>query len=151
MFLLSSKAGGVGLNLVCASRLIMFDINWNPATDRQAMARVWRDGQKRTGMIYRLISTDTIEEQIYQRQLLKNDLSLTVVDNLDISKSFSADELKLLFSFSHSETCHTYKLMHANGSAHTSRHLHPPFRSIGKIDPVLVACCSHISFMFHNQ
>jgi SNF2 family DNA or RNA helicase len=49
----------------------MFDINWNPATDRQAMARVWRDGQKRTGMIYRLISTDTIEEQIYQRQLLK--------------------------------------------------------------------------------
>lgn len=43
-FLLSSKAGGTGLNLVGANRLILFDSDWNPATDRQAMARVWRDG-----------------------------------------------------------------------------------------------------------
>lgn len=53
IFLLSSKAGGVGLNLIGASRLVMYDIDWNPANDLQAMARIWRDGQKRTVHIYR--------------------------------------------------------------------------------------------------
>lgn len=45
--MLSSKAGGCGLNLIGANRLIMFDPDWNPANDDQAMARVWRDGQKK--------------------------------------------------------------------------------------------------------
>ncbi len=53
IFLLSSKAGGVGLNLIGASRLILYDIDWNPANDMQAMARIWREGQKRTVHIYR--------------------------------------------------------------------------------------------------
>ena len=47
MFMLSSKAGGCGLNLIGANRLVMFDPDWNPASDDQAMARVWRDGQKK--------------------------------------------------------------------------------------------------------
>ena len=45
--MLSSKAGGCGLNLIGANRLVMFDPDWNPANDDQAMARVWRDGQKK--------------------------------------------------------------------------------------------------------
>mgnify|MGYP001275360128 CR=1 FL=1 len=45
VFLLSSKAGGCGLNLVGANRLVLFDPDWNPANDKQAAARVWRDGQ----------------------------------------------------------------------------------------------------------
>ena len=45
--MLSSKAGGCGLNLIGANRLVMFDPDWNPASDDQAMARVWRDGQKK--------------------------------------------------------------------------------------------------------
>ena len=53
IFLLSAKAGGVGLNLSGASRLVLFDSDWNPASDAQAMARVWRDGQKRSVYIYR--------------------------------------------------------------------------------------------------
>lgn len=53
IFLLSAKAGGVGLNLIGASRLILFDSDWNPANDLQAMARIWRDGQKRSVYIYR--------------------------------------------------------------------------------------------------
>lgn len=53
VFLLSSRAGGVGLNLIGASRIVLYDIDWNPATDLQAMARVWRDGQTRTVHIYR--------------------------------------------------------------------------------------------------
>lgn len=56
VFMLSSKAGGCGLNLIGANRLVMFDPDWNPANDDQAMARVWRDGQKKECFIYRLIA-----------------------------------------------------------------------------------------------
>lgn len=55
VFMLSSKAGGCGLNLIGANRLVMFDPDWNPANDAQAMARVWRDGQKKLCYIYRLV------------------------------------------------------------------------------------------------
>ena len=61
MFLPSSKAGGTGLNLIGASRLVLFDIDWNPATDLQAMARVWRVRQKQHCHLYRLITMGTIE------------------------------------------------------------------------------------------
>jgi DNA repair and recombination RAD54-like protein len=56
IFMLSSKAGGCGLNLVGANRLVMFDPDWNPANDDQAMARVWRDGQKKPCFVYRFLS-----------------------------------------------------------------------------------------------
>lgn len=56
IFMLSSKAGGCGLNLIGANRLVMFDPDWNPANDEQAMARVWRDGQRKTCYIYRLLA-----------------------------------------------------------------------------------------------
>lgn len=55
VFLLSAKAGGVGLNITGASRLILFDSDWNPATDLQAVSRIWRDGQKYPVYIYRLV------------------------------------------------------------------------------------------------
>ena len=57
--MLSSKAGGCGLNLIGANRLVMFDPDWNPANDEQAMARVWRDGQKKECFIYRLLAVST--------------------------------------------------------------------------------------------
>ncbi|KAJ7372135.1 DNA repair and recombination protein rad54b [Desmophyllum pertusum] len=96
VFLLSSKAGGVGLNLIGASRLVLFDIDWNPANDIQSMARVWRDGQKNTVHIYRLLTTGTIEEKIYQRQTAKQGLSGTVADAKESVKiEFSRDELKV--------------------------------------------------------
>ena len=56
IFMLSSKAGGCGLNLIGANRLVMFDPDWNPANDEQAMARVWRDGQRKECFIYRLLA-----------------------------------------------------------------------------------------------
>lgn len=55
LFMLSSKAGGCGLNLIGANRLVMFDPDWNPANDEQAMARVWRDGQTKPVFIYRFV------------------------------------------------------------------------------------------------
>jgi hypothetical protein len=71
VFLLSSQAGGVGLNLVSANRLVLLDSAWNPALDRQALARVWRDGQRKHTYIYRLFAAHSMEEKILQRQLLK--------------------------------------------------------------------------------
>ncbi|XP_063247250.1 DNA repair and recombination protein RAD54B isoform X2 [Prinia subflava] len=113
IFLLSSKAGGVGLNLVGASHLILYDIDWNPATDIQAMARVWRDGQKHTVHIYRLLTTGSIEEKIYQRQISKQDLSGAVVDLSKTSEHthFSIEELKNLFTLHEDSSCVTHDLL----------------------------------------
>jgi len=91
VFLLSSKAGGCGLNLVGASSLIMTDPDWNPANDAQAMARVWRPGQTKKVFLYRLLCTGTIEEKIFQRQVAKLSLADTVVNsNADAEPNFSA-------------------------------------------------------------
>ncbi|XP_062987024.1 DNA repair and recombination protein RAD54B isoform X2 [Elgaria multicarinata webbii] len=113
IFLLSSKAGGVGLNLVGASHLILYDIDWNPATDIQAMARVWRDGQRRTVHIYRLLTTGTIEEKIYQRQISKQGLSGAVVDFSKGSEHirFSVEELRNLFILHEDSTSVTHDLL----------------------------------------
>lgn len=98
IFMLSSKAGGCGLNLIGANRLVMFDPDWNPANDDQAMARIWRDGQKKECFIYRLIATGTIEEKILQRQAHKKALSSCVVDKEeDVTRHFSVEDLKHLF------------------------------------------------------
>ena len=75
VFLLSSKAGGCGLNLVGANRLVLFDPDWNPASDKQAAARVWRDGQRRRTFEYRFLTAGTIEEKVFQRQLAKEGLA----------------------------------------------------------------------------
>ena len=74
LFLLSARAGGVGINLIGGSRLIMMDCEWNPAIDKQAMARIWRQGQKKPVFIYRLITSGLIEETIIRRQTLKSGL-----------------------------------------------------------------------------
>lgn len=94
VFLLSTKAGGVGLNLVGASRLVLFDLDWNPAHDIQAMARIWRDGQKKTVHIYRLLTTGSIEEKIFQRQVMKQGLCTVVKDSSSNTK-FSIEDLKV--------------------------------------------------------
>ncbi|KIJ44735.1 hypothetical protein M422DRAFT_47147 [Sphaerobolus stellatus SS14] len=113
VFLLSSKAGGCGINLIGANRLILFDPDWNPAADQQALARVWRDGQKKECFVYRFISTGTIEEKIFQRQASKQALSSCVVDDKqDAERHFSGDDLRKLFEFKEdilSDTHDTFK------------------------------------------
>ncbi|VFV35914.1 dna repair and recombination protein [Lynx pardinus] len=109
VFMLSSKAGGCGLNLIGANRLVMFDPDWNPANDEQAMARVWRDGQKKTCYIYRLLSAGTIEEKIFQRQSHKKALSSCVVDEeQDVERHFSLGELKELFTLDEASLSDTH-------------------------------------------
>ncbi|XP_072379893.1 DNA repair and recombination protein RAD54-like [Diabrotica undecimpunctata] len=105
IFMLSSKAGGCGLNLIGANRLIMFDPDWNPANDDQAMARVWRDGQQKPCYIYRFLAAGSIEEKIFQRQAHKKALSSTVVDmNEEAARHFSVAELRDLFRLEDTES-----------------------------------------------
>lgn len=70
------------------------------------MARVWRDGQKRTVHIYRLLSTGTVEEKIFQRQLRKQEVAQSVMDDeIDLARNFTGDQLKVgrpaLLRFAH--------------------------------------------------
>ncbi|KAL2349569.1 hypothetical protein Fmac_003569 [Flemingia macrophylla] len=104
VFLLSSKAGGCGLNLIGGNRLVLFDPDWNPANDKQAAARVWRDGQKKRVYIYRFLSTGTIEEKVYQRQMSKEGLQKVIqqeqTDSLVAQANFlSTEDLRDLFTF----------------------------------------------------
>ena len=109
VFLLSSKAGGCGLNLIGANRLLLFDPDWNPAADQQALARVWRDGQKKDCFVYRFIATGTIEEKIFQRQSHKQSLSSCVVDSAeDVERHFTLDSLRELFQFKPGTTSDTH-------------------------------------------
>ncbi|KAF2206302.1 hypothetical protein CERZMDRAFT_103551 [Cercospora zeae-maydis SCOH1-5] len=109
VFLLSSKAGGCGLNLIGANRLILFDPDWNPAADQQALARVWRDGQKKDCFVYRFMATGTIEEKIFQRQSHKQALSSCVVDSAeDVERHFSLDSLRELFQYRPGTTSDTH-------------------------------------------
>lgn len=113
VFLLSSKSGGMGINLIGASRLVLFDNDWNPATDLQSMSRIHRDGQKRDCFIYRIFTTGCIDEKIFQRQLMKTNLSMKFLDNSLRSKTdeFDQDDLRNLFEITHDTISNTHDLL----------------------------------------
>jgi SNF2 family DNA or RNA helicase len=71
VFLISTRAGGVGLNIVSANKVVVVDPNWNPSHDLQAQDRAYRIGQQRDVEVFRLISAGTIEEIVYARQIYK--------------------------------------------------------------------------------
>lgn len=66
-FLLSTRAGGLGINLMTADTVILFDSDWNPQADLQAMARAHRIGQSKPVSVYRLVSKETVEEEVLER------------------------------------------------------------------------------------
>jgi SNF2 family DNA or RNA helicase len=80
-FLLTNQVSGVGLNLVSADRAIIIDPDWNPANDNQSIDRIYRIGQKRDVIVYRLISCGSVEEHIYKRQVFKNSLSKATLED----------------------------------------------------------------------
>lgn len=91
-FLLSTKAGGLGINLTTADTVIIYDSDWNPQNDLQAEARAHRIGQTKVVQIYRLVTKDTIEERILERAKTKMVLDTLVVQGLNKK---SAHDLKL--------------------------------------------------------
>lgn len=93
VFLISLKAGGLGLNLTAANYVIHMDPWWNPAVEDQASDRVHRIGQKHPVTVYRLITQDTIEEKIVELHQHKRDLADTLLEGTEFSNKISADEL----------------------------------------------------------
>lgn len=87
IYLLSTRAGGLGINLTGADTCIFYDSDWNPQADIQAMARCHRIGQTKPVTIYRLVTQDTIEERILSRTLKKLYLSLKVTEECQDSTS----------------------------------------------------------------
>jgi DNA repair and recombination protein RAD54B len=114
-FLLSAKAGGVGLNLIGASRLVLFDVDWNPATDLQAMARIHRDGQKKPCYIYRFLIKGAIDEKIFQRQVTKTGLADSIVDSKKTGQQFTHEELRDLFRLDEGEACQSSEYLTGAG------------------------------------
>lgn len=93
LFLISLRAGGLGLNLTAADYVIHMDPWWNPAVEDQASDRAHRIGQQRPVTIYRLVTKNTIEDKIVKLHQQKRDLARSLLDGSDISGRISAEEL----------------------------------------------------------
>ena len=103
VFLLTTKVGGLGINLTGADRVIIYDPDWNPSTDVQARERAWRLGQKREVQIYRLMVAGTIEEKILHRQIFKTFLTNKILKDPKQRQTFQLKDLHDLFTLGHSE------------------------------------------------
>jgi DNA excision repair protein ERCC-6 len=98
VFLLTTKVGGLGVNLTGADRVLIYDPDWNPSTDVQARERAWRLGQKKEVTIYRLMTAGTIEEKIYHRQIFKQLLTNKVMKDPTQRQTFQMQDLHDLFA-----------------------------------------------------
>ncbi|CAK9823096.1 DNA excision repair protein ERCC-6 [Anthophora retusa] len=107
VFLLTTRVGGLGVNLTGANRVIIYDPDWNPATDAQARERAWRIGQNKNVTIYRLITAGTIEEKIYHRQVFKLLLSNKVLEDPRQRRLFKTSDLVELFNLNESIDGHS--------------------------------------------
>lgn len=97
VFLISLKAGGVGLNLTAADTVIHYDPWWNPAAERQATDRAHRIGQDKPVFVYKMITAGTVEEKIVAMQVKKQQLAEALFSADGKTVSISSDELQALF------------------------------------------------------
>jgi superfamily II DNA or RNA helicase len=99
LFLISLKAGGLGLNLTAAEYVFLLDPWWNPAVEAQAIDRAHRIGQSRHVFAYRLLARDTVEEKVAALQQTKRDLADAILSaDAGLIRSLGADDLEMLLS-----------------------------------------------------
>jgi len=99
LFLISLKAGGLGLNLTAAGYVFLLDPWWNPAVEAQAVDRAHRIGQTRQVFAYRLIARDTVEEKVLELQKTKRDLAAAIIgEENSLIRDLHREDLDLLLS-----------------------------------------------------
>ena len=102
VFLISTRAGGLGINLMSANIVILYDSDWNPQIDLQAMDRAHRIGQKKPVSVFRFITQNTIEEKMIEKQALKLKLDSVIIQRGRLAsktQGFSKDELKDVMNY----------------------------------------------------
>lgn len=135
IFLATTRVGGLGVNLTGANRVIIYDPDWNPATDDQAKERAWRIGQNKNVTVYRLLSAGTVEEKIYQRQIFKQFLSNKILIDPHQKNILSTTNLQGLFTLEEvncegdTETTSLFK--HTKVSLNHSKEKHDRIESKG--------------------
>jgi len=96
VFLISTRAGGLGINLMSANHVVLYDQDFNPMVDLQAMDRAHRIGQTKNVFVYKLVTKDSVEEKMLQRQTIKLKLDQMVIQqgrqNQNMGKNISKDE-----------------------------------------------------------
>ncbi|XP_072271087.1 DNA excision repair protein ERCC-6-like 2 isoform X2 [Pyxicephalus adspersus] len=142
--LVSTMAGGLGLNFVAANIVLIFDPTWNPANDLQAIDRAYRIGQCRDVKVFRLISLGTVEEMIYLRQVYKQQLHCVVVGSENAKRYFEAVQgsrehqgelfgVHNLFKLRTQGTCLTRDILEREGKVEAgirSTTMHPSQQSV---------------------
>jgi len=99
--LLTTRVGGLGVNLTGADRVVIYDPDWNPVVDEQARERAWRIGQTREVCIYRMIVSGTVEEHVLHRQLAKTFVTDKVLKDPTLHRFFSTFTLAQAFMLGH--------------------------------------------------
>ncbi|KAA0716657.1 Transcriptional regulator ATRX [Triplophysa tibetana] len=134
LFLISTRAGSLGINLVAANRVVVFDACWNPSYDIQSIFRVYRFGQNKPVSVYRFLAQGTMEQKIYERQVAKQSLSSRVLDHQQIQRHFTHSELNELYRF--------------QPDLQPSKHTQAP---LDEVLVLLLQSCGHLIVSYHQH
>ncbi|XP_065668776.1 DNA excision repair protein ERCC-6-like isoform X4 [Hydra vulgaris] len=131
VLLMTTQIGSVGITLTCADRLVIFDPSWNPGTDAQAVDRVYRIGQEKDVVVYRLVTCGSVEEKIYRKQIFKNaimkqttgasDNPYRYFTNLELRELFHLDDPRVSTTQIQLQEMHPYQMV--SESIEFERHL----------------------------
>lgn len=124
MIMISTKAGGEGINLCAGNRIVIFDVCWNPCNDSQSMCRSYRFGQTKPVFVYRFVSACTMEKKVYDLQIRKEGVAKRIVDEKTMERKFKTADLQNYFNIDEFEQ--SLKHRTANGEGDGSSPREPP-------------------------